>query len=105
MKPLNDSVIIKDLSQEERTTAAGVIVPEAKSPKSKRPGEIIEVGKGHMNMDGSFTPLIVEKGDKVIFKYANGNDIEVDGEMFNVCTEDHIVVITEYGPVKRDHKC
>jgi len=92
MKPLNDSVIIKDLTQEERETDAGIILNKER-PKSHREGEVIEVGKGYRNSDGSFTNLDVEKGDKVLFHFATGREHEIDGKKISVCTEANIVVV------------
>ena len=102
MKPLNDSVIIKDLTMDEITTPGGIIIKPSATPQRRRLGEVIAVGKGHRNIDGTYTKLTVDPGDKVIFDYANGNDIDFDkegnhttkeGEKVNVCKESHVVVV------------
>lgn len=111
MTPLNDSVIIKDLTEEETETESGIVLLAKKSPKARRPGEVIAVGRGYRNQDGKFTALSVKPGDKVIFNYARGYNIEFDrdgnataheDEQVSVCSESNIVVITEYAPDEKE---
>ncbi len=89
IKPINDGVLIRKVEPEEKSPS-GIIM--SKVPKGRRQnGEVLAVGQGHRLQDGGFTPLSVKAGDKVVFNYANGNDIEVDGEMLNMCKESDIV--------------
>lgn len=94
MTPLNDSVIIKDLTEEETETASGIILNK-ETPKAHRPGEVVEVGKGYRRPDGEFTPLTVKKGDKVLFHFATGREHDIDGKKLSVCTEANIVVVLD----------
>ena len=93
IKPINDGVLIREAKPEEKTEA-GIIMAKA-TPKRRRNGIVLAVGQGHRLQNGGFTPLSVKAGDKVVFNYANGNDIEVDGEELNMCRELDIVGVVE----------
>ncbi len=93
IKPINDGVLIR-MDMPEEVSPGGIILEKAK-PKRRRNGEVLAVGQGHRLQDGGFTPLSVKAGDIVVFNYANGNDIEVDGEELNMCRESDIVGVVE----------
>ncbi len=94
IKPINDGILIRKVEPEERSPSGKIIMSKA-APKRRQNGEVLAVGQGHRLQDGGFTPLSVKAGDTVVFNYANGNDIEVDGEMLNMCKESDIVGVVE----------
>ena len=88
LRPLQDRVIIKRLAEVNKT-AGGIIIPDSSTEKPAE-GEIVAVGPGKRNNDGSFSELEVKIGDKVVFgKYA-GTEIEDD---LIVVKEDEILAI------------
>jgi len=94
IKPINDGILIRKTDPDEMSPSGKIIME--KVPKGRRQnGEVLAVGQGHRLQDGGFTPLSVKAGDIVVFNYANGNDIEVDGEELNMCRESDIVGIVE----------
>ena len=93
IRPINDGVLIRESKPDEKTPA-GIIMAKA-TPKRRRSGEVLAVGEGHRLQDGGFAALSVKAGDNVLFNYANGNDIEVDGEELNMCRESDIVGVVE----------
>jgi chaperonin GroES len=93
IRPLHDRVIIKRL-EEERTTSAGIVIPDTAAEKPMR-GEVIAVGNGRILDNGEIRPLQVKVGDKVLFgKYA-GTEVKVDGEELVVMREDDIMAVLE----------
>ena len=69
IKPLGDRVVIRVLEQEEKT-ASGIFLPDTAKEKPSQ-GEVIAVGTGKLQDNGTRTPLEVSVGDKIIFsKYA-----------------------------------
>ncbi len=91
IRPLHDRVLVKPV-EEENKTAGGIIIPDSNKEKPAQ-GEIVAVGDGHRNQDGSIKPLAVKEGDKVLFgKYA-GTDIKYDGQEYLVMREDDILAI------------
>lgn len=93
MRPLHDRVIVKRV-EEERTTAAGIVIPDTAAEKPIQ-GEVIAVGNGKILENGEVRSLDVKVGDKVLFgKYA-GNEVKLEGEELLVMREDDIMAIIE----------
>ncbi len=91
VKPLQDRVLVKRL-EEETTTAGGIIIPDNHKEKPAQ-GEIVAVGTGYRNTDGTTRELEVKAGDKVLFgKYA-GTEVKVDGNEFLIMKEDDLLGI------------
>jgi len=95
--PLYDRVLLHRIDEPVRGL---IITPDAAKEKSQK-GLVVEVGQGYLNKDtGTFTPMVVKKGDKVIFgKYA-GTDVKMDGKEVLLVREDEILGILE--PIKPD---
>src|SRR5690606_23263537 len=93
IRPLHDRVIVKRI-EAERTTASGIVIPDSATEKPEQ-GEIIAVGDGKRNKDGSITPLTVEVGQRVLFGKYSGQTVKVDGEEVLVMREDDILAIIE----------
>ncbi|MEE9120622.1 MAG: co-chaperone GroES [Syntrophobacteria bacterium] len=90
-RPLHDRVIVKRVEEEEKTSG-GIIIPDAAKEKPQQ-GKAIAVGKGKILENGKVSPLIVKKGDRILFgKYA-GTDIKIDGEEHLIMREDDILAI------------
>lgn len=92
-KPLYDRVLVKRVAEESRS-AGGIIIPDSAQEKPLR-GEILAVGSGKLQEDGSLRPLAVKAGETVLFgKYA-GTEIKIDGEERIILREDDILGIVE----------
>jgi chaperonin GroES len=93
IRPLHDRVIVKRLP-EERTTAAGIVIPDTATEKPMR-GEILAVGNGKVLDNGQVRALQVKVGDKVLFgKYA-GTEVKIDGDEIVVMREEDIMGVIE----------
>lgn len=91
VKPLNDRVLVKRL-EEENKTAGGIIIPDNSKEKPAQ-GEIIAVGRGYRNEDGSFAALEVKVGDKVLFEKYGHSDVKLDGNDYLIMKESSILGI------------
>jgi chaperonin GroES len=88
LKPINDRVVVKPASADERTQG-GIIIPDTAKEKPQR-GEIVAVGPGK---DGNL--MTVSEGDIVLYgKYA-GQELSYEGEDFLIMREDDILVILD----------
>ena len=65
LKPLGDRVVIRVLEQEEKT-ASGIFLPDTAKEKPSQ-GEVVAVGPGKVQDNGSRVALDVKVGDKIIF--------------------------------------
>ena len=91
IRPLNDRVVIKRLEAEERTKG-GIIIPDTAKEKPQE-GEVVAVGEGHRNDDGSRSGLDVTVGDKVLFGKWAATEVKIDGEDLLVMKEEDIIAV------------
>jgi chaperonin GroES len=91
VKPLGDRVFVK-VSEAEEKTAGGIILPDNAKEKPQI-GEIMQVGPGKRNDDGTFAPLEVKVGDKVLYSKYAGTDIKLGGDDYVLLTERDILAI------------
>ena len=93
LKPLGDRLIVR-ATDEEETTASGLVLPDTAKEKPQK-GEVIAVGDGARNDDGDRIALDVKKGDHVLYSKYGGTEIKVDGEELLVLRESDILAIVE----------
>ncbi len=86
MKPINDRVVVKPASAEEKTKG-GIIIPDTAKEKPQR-GEVVAVGPGKEGKS-----LTVKKGDIVLYGKYSGQEMSYEGEDFLIMREDDILVI------------
>lgn len=93
LRPLHDNVLIRriDPTEEQR---GGIIIPDTAKEKPQE-GEVLAVGPGKLQDDGTRRPLAVSVGNKVIFgKYA-GTEVTVDGEELLIMRESDLHGVLE----------
>jgi len=91
IRPLYDRIIVKRIEQ-ERKTASGIVIPDSAAEKPEQ-GEVVAVGQGKRNADGSIRALELKAGDHVLFgKYA-GQTVKVDGEELLVMREEDVFAV------------
>lgn len=93
IKPLHDRVLIKRISEEEKTKG-GIIIPDTAKEKPME-GKIVAVGQGKRLEDGKLQPLAVKKGDRVLFAKYAGTEVKINGEEHLILGEDEILGIVE----------
>lgn len=91
VKPLGDRVFVK-VSEAEEKTAGGIILPDNAKEKPQV-GEVVQVGPGKRNDDGSRQALEVNIGDKVLYSKYAGTDIKLGGEDYVLLTERDILAV------------
>ena len=92
-RPLHDRVLVKRVEQNEKT-AGGIIIPDTAKEKPME-GEILAVGTGARQEDGTVIPLEVKAGDKVLFGKWSGTEVKVDGEDLLIMKESDLLGVIE----------
>ena len=93
IRPLHDRVVVRRL-EDERKSPGGIVIPDSAAEKPMQ-GEVMAVGNGKIQEDGSVRPLDVKVGDKVLFgKYA-GTEFRQNGEEVLMMREDDIMAVVE----------
>ncbi len=91
LKPLEDRVVVKPSTEEERTRG-GIVLPDTAKERPQE-GEVIAVGPGKLLDSGERAPMDVKPGDKVIFAKYGGTEIKIDGEEYMILRQSDILAI------------
>lgn len=87
--PLHDNVVIKPATPEEET-ASGLVLPQTTEEKPMQ-GEVVAVGPGRLQDDGSRSEMSVKEGDVVLFTKYAPDEVEIKGEDYLVVSEEKIL--------------
>jgi chaperonin GroES len=93
IRPLHDRVIVRRVKEEEKSKG-GIIIPDTAKEKPTE-GEVIAVGNGKVQEDGTLRKLDVNVGDRVLFGKYNGNEVKVDGEDRLIIREEDILGVLQ----------
>ncbi|GAA6623943.1 co-chaperone GroES [Scytonema sp. NUACC26] len=91
VKPLGDRVFIKVSESEEKTTG-GILLPDSAKEKPQV-GEIVAVGPGKLNDNGTRQAIDIAVGDKVLYSKYAGTDIKLGTEEYVLLSEKDILAI------------
>ncbi len=94
IRPLNDKVIVRPLTEEESGTASasGIIIPDSAKKEKPEQGIVIAVGQGKWDEDGEKRiPLDVKIGDRVVFSKYGYDEVKVEGKEYFIVAEASIL--------------
>jgi chaperonin GroES len=89
LRPLHDHVVIRRIEQEE-TARGGIIIPDSAKEKPQQ-GEVIAVGQGKVNKDGTRAAPDLKPGDRILFGKYSGSDVKIDGQEYLILREEDIL--------------
>ncbi|MCK4673705.1 co-chaperone GroES [candidate division WOR-3 bacterium] len=92
IKPLHDHILVERI--EEEVKKGGIIIPDTAKEKPQQ-GKIIAVGDGRRDEKGNKIPLIVKKGDIILFGKYSGNEIQLVDKEYLIIREDDVLGIVE----------
>jgi chaperonin GroES len=93
IRPLQDRVIVRRVKEEEKSRG-GIIIPDSAKEKPME-GEVLAVGNGKVQEDGTVRKLDVKVGDRVLFGKYNGTEVKVDGDDRLIIREEDILGVLE----------
>ncbi len=91
VKPLGDRVFVKVSASEEKT-AGGLYLPDTAKEKPQV-GEVVSLGPGKRNDDGSRQELEIKVGDQVLYSKYAGTDIKLGTEEYVLLSEKDILAV------------
>ncbi len=94
IRPLHDRVLVRP-TEEERTSAGGIIIPDSASAEKPNTGEIIAAGNGRITDSGDVRAMDVKIGDKILFGQYSGQAVKVEGEDLLMMKEEDILAVVE----------
>jgi chaperonin GroES len=96
IKPLQDRVVVRRLTDEETGTksASGIIIPDTVSKEKPEQGIVISVGEGKWDEDGEKRmPMDVKVGDRVVFNKYGVDEVKVAGDELFIVSASSILAI------------
>lgn len=78
LNPLGDYVLLKPIR--ETHTASGIVIPDTIKDRKSDRGEVLAVGPGKLQENGTRSVMDVKPGDVVLFSKYAADEIEIDGE-------------------------
>lgn len=99
IRPLNDKVIVRPLTDQEAGTASasGIIIPDSAKKEKPEQGVVIAVGQGKWDEDGEKRiPLDVKVGDRVVFSKYGYDEVKFEGKEYFIVAEASILGVVEW---------
>lgn len=88
-KPLHDRILIKP-DEEVQVSDGGIVIPDSGVQKPTQ-GEVLAVGNGKVEKDGTVKPPTVKVGDKVLYHKEAGTEITLEDTKVLIMTEHDIL--------------
>ncbi len=96
IKPLQDRVVVRRLTDEETGTksASGIIIPDTVSKEKPEQGIVIAVGVGKWDEDGEKRiPMDVKVGDRIVFSKYGFDEVKVGNEEVYIVSMSSVLAI------------
>lgn len=93
LTPLNDRIIVKAVTAEEKS-AGGIFLPDSAQERPTE-AEVVAVGPGKLLDNGKIVPIEVKPGDRVIYAKYGGTEIKVGAEEYVILRQDDLLAIRE----------
>ena len=94
IRPLNDKVIVRPLTDEESGTASasGIIIPDSAKKEVPEQGIVIAVGPGKWDEDGEKrVPLDIKVGDHIVFSKYGFDELKIERKEYYIVAESSIL--------------
>ena len=94
-RPLHDRVLVRRIEADTKTKG-GIIIPDTAKEKPME-GEVVAVGPGVRNEQGTLQALDIKAGDRILFGKWSGTEIKLDGEDLLIMKESDVLGVVEPG--------
>ena len=93
IKPLGNRILVK--RAEATISHGGILLPDSAQEKPKQ-GEVLAVGPGKMDDQGTITPMDVKIGDRILFSAFAGTEAQSDDEAeYLIMSEEDVLAVIE----------
>ena len=92
-KPLGNRILVKRLKAE--TTKGGILLPDSAQEKPRQ-GEVVAIGPGKLEKNGTIKPMELRVSDQVLFSSFAGTEVKAaDGEEVLIMSEEDVLAVIE----------
>ena len=89
--PIRDRLLVKKIEDSMKTKSGLTLSDDTKERPTK--GEVLSVGEGKLNEDGKLIPMVISKGDKIVYPKYAGHPIKLDGIEYLILDENEVLGI------------
>ena len=82
IQPFGERILVKIINPEETTSTGLLVKPVDKESSNK--GIVEAVGEGTLLQDGTYKPLSIQEGDKVLFSLNAGTKLYDGNDMYRI---------------------
>lgn len=93
LRPLQDRVLIRRVEPLAKTIG-GIFIPDTAQEKPVE-GQVVAVGPGTRDTQGTLHPLFLKAGDRVLFGKWSGTEVKLDGEELMIMKEADIMGVVD----------
>lgn len=93
LRPVGNRVLVRRLEAEE-TLKGGIILPDTAKKKQEQ-AEIVAIGTGKKDKDGTLHPIPVAIGDIILMDKYSGQEVTVNDEEYIIVRADDIIAVIE----------
>ncbi len=87
--PIRDRLLVKKIEDSMKTKSGLVLSDDTKERPTK--GEVLSVGDGKLNDDGKLIPMVIKKGDHIVYPKYAGHPIKLDGIEYLILDENEVL--------------
>ena len=97
LKPVNDKIVVKEKPKnDDHVTEGGIILPDTVQDGALVEGQVVAVGEGMYSTTGTKIPMVVKKGERVLFNsYSSNQEHKLDGETVYIMSQNEILSVVE----------
>lgn len=93
LKPLGNRVLVRRLAAEEKLKG-GIILPDSAKKKQEQ-AEVVAIGTGKKDKNGTLIPISVKVGDIILMEKYSGQEVTLSDEEYIILRADDIIAIIE----------
>src|SRR3979490_724554 len=90
---LHDRVVVRRIEADAKTKG-GIIIPDTVKEKPQE-GEVVAVGPGGRDENGTITPTALTPGERILFGKWSGTEVKIDGEELLIMKETDVMGVIE----------
>jgi chaperonin GroES len=87
--PIRDRLLVKKIEDAMKTKSGLTLSDDTKERPTK--GEVLAVGEGKLNEDGKLIPMVIKKGDRIVYPKYAGHPIKIEGIEYLILDENEIL--------------
>lgn len=91
--PIRDRLLVKKIEDTLKTKSGLTLSEDTKERPTK--GQVLAVGEGKLNEEGKLLPMVVKKGDYIVYPKYSGHPLKLEGVEYLILDENEVLGILQ----------